>query len=131
MQWKFAKRCILILAVTFAAMTNTGHAVSLPECIANSQDAANIINSAPCGVHGILNTRQENGVGNVLDVSVQYMIHEPLGAPKSVVMLFSGGAGNTGIVADGVGGLAQTGNNFLVRSAQLFAEAGLLTITIG
>lgn len=118
----------LILVVLGAA--GVARAASLPECIINSQDANNIINSAPCGLYGIINTRQENGVGNTLDVSVQYMVHAPMGAPKAIVMLFAGGAGATGITPDGMGGVAQVGNNFLVRSAQLFAEDGFLTITI-
>lgn len=118
----------LVLSVLTAA--GAGRAVSLPECTANSQDANNIINSAPCGIYGIINTRQENSAGNTLDVSVQYMVHAPMGAPKAVLMLFAGGVGATGIIPDGLGGVAQVGNNFLVRSAQLFAEDGFLTVTI-
>jgi hypothetical protein len=71
--------------------------MSLPECITNSLDANNIIQSAPCGFYGVVNSRQENGVGNTLDVTVQYMVHLPVGQPKAVVMLFAGGNGNTGI----------------------------------
>ena len=96
---------VMIVALT----TSISRAASLPECITNSQDANNIINSAPCGLYGIVHTRQENGVGNTLDVTVQYMVHLPMGAPKAVVMLFAGGAGATGIVADGMGGVAQVG----------------------
>lgn len=117
---------VMIVALT----TSISRAASLPECITNSQDANNIINSAPCGLYGIVHTRQENDVGNILDVTVQYMVHLPMGAPKAVVVVFSGGAGGTGIVSDGSGGVAQVGGNFLVRSAQLFAEDGFLTITI-
>lgn len=106
-------------------------AVSLPECITDSQDANNIILSAPCGIYGIVNSRQENGSGATLDVTVQYMIHVPAGAPKAVVMLFAGGNGNTGIQGnDATGEVTQAGNNFLVRSAQLFAEDGYLAVTI-
>lgn len=118
------------LVMIVAPATSISRAASLPECITNSQDANDIINSAPCGLYGIVNTRQENDVGNILDVTVQYMVHLPMGAPKAVVVLFSGGAGGTGIISDGSGGVAQVGSNFLVRSAQLFAEDGFLTITI-
>lgn len=118
------------LVVLILNAAGVAHAASLPECITNSQDANSIINSAPCGLYGIVNTRQENAVGNTLDVSVQYMVHAPMGLPKAVVMLFAGSAGATGITADGMGGVAEVGNNFLVRSAQLFAEDGFLTITI-
>ncbi len=127
------KRAALFLFVCFLIGANAvsdGRAASLPECVVNSQDANNIIDSAPCGLYGIISTRQENGVGNDLDVTVQYMVHLPMGAPKAVVMLFSGGAGGTGITPDGTGGVAAVGNNFLVRSAQLFAEFGFLAVTI-
>ncbi len=128
---KFTFRLAVGLLVSFFMLSAPkAQAVSLPECIMNSQDASNIINSAPCGLYGIVNTRQENDSGNNLDVAVQYMVHLPIGAPRAIVMLFNGGNGNTGIVSDGVGGIAQVGNNFLVRSAQLFAEDGFLTITI-
>jgi hypothetical protein len=53
-----------------ASAISDGRAASLPECIRNSQDADNIINSAPCGLYGIISTRQENGVGNASDVTV-------------------------------------------------------------
>lgn len=106
-------------------------AVSLPQCITDSLDAANIIESAPCGVYGIVTSRQANATGNVLDVTVPYMAHLPMGAPKAVVMLFAGGNGNTGIQGnDSTGEVTNAGNNFLVRSAQLFAEHGYLAVTI-
>ncbi len=125
-----AARFLFVGFLIGASTIGDGRAASLPECVVNSQDAGNIINSAPCGVYGIVSTRQENGVGSDLDVTVQYMVHPPMGAPKAVVMLFSGGAGGTGITPDGMGGVATAGNNFLVRSAQLFAEFGFLTVTI-
>jgi hypothetical protein len=92
---------------------------------------ADIIESAPCGIYGIVNSRQANGTGNALDVAVPYMVHLPMGAPKAVVMLFAGGNGNTGIEGnDSTGEVTSAGNNFLVRSAQLFAEHGYLSVTI-
>lgn len=107
-------------------------AVSLPECITNSQDANNIIRSAPCGIYGVVNSRQTLGAtGTTLDISVDYMVHLPAGAAKALVMLFSGGSGNAGIVGDDTTHVvSQAGNNFLVRSAQLFAEEGYLAVTI-
>lgn len=127
-----AIKLALALAVNFFALFSfqSAHAVSLPECIGDSVNAAQIIESAPCGFYGIVHSRQENGVGNQLDVTVQYMVHLPMGAPKAMVLLFSGGAGGTGIEPDGQGGVADANNNFLVRSAQLFAEQGYFTVTI-
>lgn len=120
----------IIFFIAFAA--KWALAVSLPECITNSQDANNIIQSAPCGLFGVVNSRQtNNGTGTTLDIAVDYMVHLPSGAPKAVVMLFSGGSGNAGIVGDDTTHVvSQSGSNFLVRSAQLFAEEGYLTVTI-
>lgn len=116
---------------TIAYAVTPAFAVSLAECITNSQDANNIIRSAPCGIYGIVNTRQENAVGATLDVTVQYMVHVPVGEPKAVVMLFAGGNGDTGIQGnDATGEVTHAGNNFLVRSAQLFSEDGFLAVTI-
>lgn len=107
-------------------------AASLPECITNSLDANNIIRSAPCGTYGKVNSRQTVGAtGIVLDIEVDYMVHLPVGAPKAIVMLFSGGQGNAGIEGNDIThSVSQAGNNFLVRSAQLFAEDGYLVVTI-
>ena len=121
---------IAIVFIAFAA--KWALAVSLPECITNSQDANNIIRSAPCGLYGVVNSRQtNNATGTTLDIAVEYMAHLPSGAPKAIVMLFSGSSGNTGIAGDDTTHVvSQAGNNFLVRSAQLLAEAGYLTVTI-
>lgn len=120
---------IAIVFIAFAA--KWALAVSLPECITNSQDANNIILSAPCGIYGIVNARQENGSGTTLDVTVQYMVYVPVGEPRAVVMHFAGGNGDTGIQGtDATGEVTHAGNNFLVRSAQLFAEDGFLAVTI-
>jgi len=111
--------------------SSTAQAVSLPECIIDSQDAAHIIQSAPCGIYGIVNSRQASASGNALDVTVPYMAHLSMGAPKAMVMLFAGGNGDTGIQGnDSTGAVTNAGNNFLVRSAQLFAEHGYLAVTI-
>ncbi|MFQ5902149.1 MAG: Ig-like domain-containing protein, partial [Candidatus Binatia bacterium] len=70
-------------------------------------------------------------MGSEVDVTVQYMMHVPVGSPKALVVLFAGGRGNTGITGNAsTGKVTAAGNNFLVRSAQLFAEQGYLTATI-
>jgi hypothetical protein len=130
------KREAFLLAGVLSSLLGLGsvsiaQAVSLPECIMDSQDANNIIQSAPCGVYGIVNSRQVNATGSTLDVTVEYMVHLPIGAPKAIVMLFAGGNGDTGIQGnDSTGEVTSAGNNFLVRSAQLFAEQGYLAVTI-
>jgi hypothetical protein len=133
----FCSKRIPILISIFAgvvfmlATMRSSYAISLPECVTNSQNAGNLIRSAPCGTFGVVFTRQEAGLGDVLDVSVKYMVHAPAGAPKALIMLFSGGAGDSGIEGDeATGVVTAAGNNFLVRGAQLFAEDGFLTVTI-
>jgi len=93
-------------------------AESRPECIKNSnQRRGTFISSAPCGAYGFVVTRQNAGQ----DVLVQYMVHTPNRIPKGLVVLFTGGNGNTGIVGDpNTGQVLTAGNNFLVRSAQLY-----------
>jgi len=122
----------LAIFFTIAYAVTPALAVSLAECITNSQDANNIIRSASCGNYGIVNSRQrDNSTGTTLDITVEYMVHLPLGTPKATVVLFAGGNGDTGIAGnDATGVVTNAGNNFLVRSAQLFADAGFLTVTI-
>ena len=50
----------LAIFFTIAYAVTPALAVSLAECITNSQDANNIIRSAPCGIYGIVNSRQRN-----------------------------------------------------------------------
>ena len=60
---------------------------------------------------------------------VQFMVHQAPSTPKGLVVLFTGGNGDTGITLNPDGTLT-AGRNFLVRSAQLFAERGYKAVTI-
>lgn len=109
------------------------HAISLPQCITDSQETPfTLINSAPCGIFGgSLKTRKTTVDGSEVDVTVKYMVHTPAGTPKGLVVLFTGRVGNAGIQGNQKGGaVTSAGQNFLVRSAQLFAEEGYLAVTI-
>ncbi len=122
-------------AVLMLATLGLGvHAASLPECTTDSQPSPLfIIGSAPCGTYGIVVTRREAVNQVETDVSVQYMVHTSSGLPrpKALVVLFPGGAGDAGITGDPATGQVFTANNnFLVRSAQLFAERGYQAVTI-
>lgn len=105
---------------------------SNPACTTDSrQSPLVIIDSAPCGRYGVMVTRRDviNGVEG--DVTVQFMLHRPSGWPKALVVLFAGGNGDTGITGEPATGQVFTaGQNFLVRSAELFARGGHLTLTI-
>ena len=98
-------------------------------CVSDSVSpvgTSTIIKSAPCGRYAEMVTRKTSGEA---DVVVKYMVHTPAGTPKAVAILFAGGTGNAGIVGSG-STVTSAGNNFLVRSAQLFAERGYLTVTV-
>ncbi len=64
------------------------------------------------------------------DISIDYMWHEPDQTPRGLVILIAGGKLNAGIESlDGVN-TSRAGTNFLVRSAQFFANAGFRAVTI-
>ncbi len=119
-------------ALAVGILTVLVSAASLPECTTDSQqDPFAVIRSAPCGTYRIIRTRRESVGGVEQDVTVQYMLHPPAGPAKAMVILFSGGIGQTGITGDpNTGQVFTSNNNFLVRSAQLFAERGYLAVTI-
>ena len=119
-----------------------------PVCITDSaqtldsngnQTSVTLIGSAPCGFFARANTRFERIGGVETQITVGYMKNEP--APyKAIAVLFSGSDGQTGITPDpcfnasppcNPAPVATAGNNFLVRSAQLFAEHGFKALTIG
>jgi hypothetical protein len=118
-----------------------------PACITDSTETTDLsgnqvitlISSAPCGFFHRANTRFAR-ISNVeTQITVGYMTNEP--SPyKAIAVLFAGSDGVTGITPDPCfngsppcdpAPVATAGNNFLVRTAQLFAEAGFKAITIG
>ncbi len=117
--------CVVLLLAGFVGIS---YATNKPECIKDSKKKTGfIISSAPCGTYGIVTTRTKDAQ----DVVVQYMVHRPAGVPKALVVLFAGGNGDTGIEGDpATGEVTKAGNNFLVRSAQLFAKNRYLAVTI-
>jgi len=104
-------------------------------CTQNSQPAPPPtdvirINSATCGTYGEFISRQAD-TGE--DVLIRYMVHRPAEKekPKALVVLIAGGLLGTGITGNaGTGQVLTAGANFLVRSAQLFAEHGFVALTI-
>lgn len=124
---------VIVMLLLVHLLTGTASAISLPQCITDSNDdPLTIINSAPCGIFGgSVTTRKTNVNRTEVDVSVKYMVHVPNGTPKGLVVLFSGRVGNAGIQGNQKGGaVTSAGQNFLVRSAQLFAEEGYLAVSI-
>jgi hypothetical protein len=84
----------------------------------------------PCGIYGEVVTRTtESG----LPVTVKYIaVHPSSGAaPKAAVYLIGGGDFDMGISGDAAtGAIVTSGGNFLVRTAQLFAQAGYLAVAM-
>lgn len=89
------------------------------------------INTTSCAFYGEANTRV-TAAG--VPVTVKYAVHRPSNGavPKAVVILIAGGNLN----ANFAGGDALTGNvtaiggNYVVRTAQLVADAGYLAVVI-
>ena len=101
-----------------------------PSCTKDSTED-NIISPVACGKFGIVTSRYYDTYGNKENVTVQYMVNSPTSKPKALVVLFDGGNGDTGILGNAsTGKLLDAGSNFLVRSAQLFAEQGYLAVAI-
>ncbi len=102
--------------------------------VANGDGTANRINSASCGQYNMITSRQTaNGMGGDQAVTLDYMIHQPPTAaiPKGIVVLFAGGGMDTGITGNIANGtVATAGPDFLIRSAQLFADNGFITLAI-
>lgn len=112
------------LAVMALAFARVAEAVSLAVCTTDSEIGA-IIQSAPCGIYGVVQTRTEAGG----PIYVRYMTHTPADVPKGIVILLPGGAGGAGISGTPGQPPLSANNNFLVRTAQLQAEKGFLAIT--
>ena len=75
-------------------------------------------------------SRWETNNNVPIPVTVNYMVNDPAGLPKAIVLLFAGGTGEAGIMGGTNGTVARTGTNFLVRSAQLFANASYRAVTV-
>ena len=87
------------------------------------------IDSASCGVYKELIGHRTADTGE--PILLRYMVHTPKHTPKGVVVLIAGGLLNTGIMGDpATGVVTQAGANFLVRSAQIFADKDYIAITI-
>jgi len=78
--------------------------------------------------YGVVGTRRkaDNSI-----VYMRYLIHEPVGEPKALLVLIAGSYLTAYLDGDAsTGEPTNSGANFLVRSAHLFAEQGYRVITI-
>ncbi|MEM9685075.1 MAG: alpha/beta hydrolase [Pseudomonadota bacterium] len=61
------------------------------------------------------------------DARQRVLLLAPPGAPKAVVLLYSGGSGNIKLQADGT---IRNRGNFLIRNRDLFVKQGFLTVLV-
>ena len=86
--------------------------------------------ATPCGFYGEVTTRT---TGSGVPVVVKYIAHRPSNGavPKAAVFLIGGANLDMGITGDAATGtITASGGNFLVRTSQLFANAGYLAIAM-
>jgi len=88
-------------------------------------------NAGSCGFYGEITTRQ---TASGVPVTMKYMVHRPSSGvhAKAVVILIAGGNLNANLTGGDAttGVIGTTGGNFVVRSAQLLAEAGFVAVVI-
>ncbi len=97
----------------------------------NSGQIQTLVKANPCTFYSISNTRVTN---TGAQVTMDYFINWPSSGtpPKAVVVLIGGADLNMSFSGDTTTGvpLGSGGGNFVVRTAQMFADAGYLTIAI-
>jgi hypothetical protein len=126
---------------------STGHTSALTKCtrIGTVNDGTNgtagtigvRTKSNDCTFYSFRKTRVTKAGTTVTPVTMDYFINwpsNPSNPPKAVVVLIGGGDLDMGFAKDTMQGpgvpLETGGGNFVVRTAQIFAEAGYLTIAI-
>ncbi len=111
--------------------TNFSRCTSPSVFTTNSNGTLNITrtNAGTCSFYGEVVTRT---AASGDPVTVKYVVHRPSNgaSPKAAVFLIAGSDLDINVVGDATTGVATTGGNFLVRTAQLFAEAGYLAIAM-
>jgi len=120
---------IIVMLLLGQAPTEIAVAISLAECTKDSDPSPlTFINPVACGTYGEVTTRTSDPGQPIV---IRFMKHVPAGTPKAVAVLFAGGNLNTGIQGNAATGvLTAAGANFLVRSAQIFADDGILAIAL-
>lgn len=135
------------LAIALGLALWSEQTVALPVCTTDSRQeldgSLTLIRSAPCADFRRV-TFSAGGKNPsapfVVGYEIELMVNEPAGPPKAIVLLFTGGNGNAKIepgakkstVLDDASDPADRypSANFLVRSAQLFAERGYRAVTV-
>jgi Big-like domain-containing protein len=123
------------LTIDGMALVRVYSAVGFSRCTSPSTVNANgTLNlrtlASPCGFYGEVQTRTTQDGTPVI---VRYIAHRPSNgaSPKAVVFLIGGADLDMSITGDATtGAITTSGGNFLVRTSQLFANAGYLAIAM-
>jgi hypothetical protein len=127
----FGARLVVCAFITGSAwMANAAGPACSTDSFTNSLGDWVFINSAPCGTYGEVYSRWQTNNNVATLVKMKYMVNEPAGPAKAIVLLFTGGSGDAGIVPGTNGTVANAATNFLVRSAQLFVDDGYRTVVV-
>ena len=123
------------LTIDGTALVRVYSAIGVSRCTSPSTVNANgTLNlrtlASPCGFYGEVTTRtMQDGT----PVIVRYIAHRPSNgaSPRAVVFLIGGADLDMNITGDATtGAITTSGGNFLVRTSQLFANAGYLAIAM-
>jgi len=123
------------LSIDGTALVRVFSSIGLSKCTSPSTVNANGTLNArtlatPCGFYGEVATRTTESGAPVI---VKYIVHRPSSgaAPKAAVFLIGGADLDMGITGDAAtGAIVASGGNFLVRTSQIFAQAGYLAIAM-
>jgi hypothetical protein len=124
----------IIASVLLPLAPQIAEAVTDQTCAKDSQMTGNppsivLIDSAACGTYKELTGHRTSDAGD--PILVRYVVHKPKQASKGIVVLIAGGVLDTGIRGNAATGVVtEAGTNFLVRSAQIFADEGYTALTI-
>src|SRR3974390_765457 len=121
---------VMWASIVGVTRVSTANPVCTTDSHTNSLGDWVLINSAACGAYGEVVSRWETNNNVAIPVTLKYMINDPAGPAEAIVILFTGGTGDAGIIPGTNGTVTSTATNFLVRSAQLFANAGYRAVTM-
>lgn len=117
---------------SLSAVYYVNTASKLTGCNNNSNDSGVVTNGSPCAEYfQVQNPRIYDNAGTEVPTFLDYAVNKPVGTPKAIVVLFTGGNGNAVVIGSAATKTTkQVGANFLVRSAEMFADQGYLAVTI-
>ena len=134
----------ILIASTFLSLVSCGGGSSggsssnipVTACVPQGDDSTQNIDGSANWIPSHLSSDHFGSTISRYDLNgnpiiINYMVHQPTGTPKAIVVLIAGGDMNAYLTGTGDGGTTtSSGGNFLVRSAHRFATQGYRVITI-